>query len=673
VARKPDLLAPRGLAYDGRAESWAVPSTRRLAAILFTDMVGFTTAAHRHEARALELLQEQERIVRPIVRAHGGNEVKSTGDGSLVELPSALQAVECAIEIQRRLHDRNAATDAPPIHLRIGVHVGDVESRDADIFGDAVNIAARVLSVAEPDGIALTEQVAHHLENKLELPVENLGLRGLKGVDRPIPVYRVVLPWSAPAQLAPPAVLPRLAVLPLRNISPDPRDAYFADGLTEELISVLGQVRELRVIARSSVARFGSGDRAVATIGQELGASAVLEGSVRKAGERLRISLQLVDVATQEGLWTQTFDRRLDDVFAVQAEVGERTAAALRIRMFGASKAALHRLPTANLEAYGLYLQGLHLTRTLKTGDATRAADLFRRAIEADPSFASAYAHLAHRLLGFIGDTRPAREVIPEVRPIVEKAVSLDPESPEAHSARGNLAMQGDLDWAIAEAEFRRALELNPSDFDSRSWYALLLRALQRYSDAEEQARMLLELDPLSPSGPTLLASILRLRGSLEESLAVARTRLRLLLGPSEYHMNMAYTYFYGARTEEARHELAQIPDPGPGHRGTDHAILLARLGDSSEARSQLEAAEALSRTAYVPTLQLVILAAATGDRERAIAYLQQDWEAGDRGLWFVYQGLGFDPIRSDPRFVRMLERMRLPTSAPFYRDGRVS
>ena len=649
-----------------------MPSTRRLTAIMFTDMVEFTAAAHRHEASALELLQEQERIVRPIVQAHRGREVKSTGDGFLVELPSALKAVECALEIQTRLHDRNAARDVRPIHLRIAVHVGDVESRDGDLFGDTVNIAARVLSVAEPDGIALTEQAVLLLQHRLSVPLESLGRRGLKGVDQPLPVYRVVLPWSGPTPPAPPEAFPRVAVLPLRNISPDPNDAYFADGLTEELVSVLGQVRGLRVIARSSVARLRTGDRPLPEVGRELGASAVLEGSVRKAGERLRISLQLVDVATQEGLWTQTFDRKMDDVFAVQSEVGERTAAALRVRMLGAAQAALHKPSRTNLAAYGLYLQGLHLARSLREPDQVLATDLFRRAIEADPSFASAYAHLAQRLLASIGDTRPAREIVPEVRPLVEKALLLDPESPEAHSAKGNLAMQGDLDWASAEAEFRRALELNPSDFEPRLWYAMLLRALQRYSEAEEQIRIVLELDPLNPSGPGFLASILRLQGNLEEAVRVAGTLLRPLVEPPDYHLHVAYTYLYGGQTEAARSELDQVRGPGPATRELDRAVLLARLGDPGEARIGLEAAEVASRTRYLSMLNLAVLAAATGDRERAIALIERDWTDGDRGLWYVYQGLGFDPVRSDPRFIRILERMRLPTSAPFYRHGRV-
>ena len=640
---------------------------------MFTDMVGFTSAAQRHEARALDLLKEQEEIVRPIVKDHRGREIKSTGDGFLIEFSSGLQAAECAIEIQARLHDRNSTPELAPIRLRIGIHVGEVEERDADIFGDAVNLAARVLSVAEPEGIAMTEQVAHLLKNRLSYPVESLGAKGLKGVDHPVPVLRIVLPWSSPLQAAEERTYPRVAILPLRNISPDSKDEYFADGLTEELISTLGQVRELRVIARSSVARLHATGRPLPEIGRELGASAVLEGSVRKAGDRLRISLQLVDVTSQENLWTQTFDRRLDDVFAVQAEVGERTAAALRVRMFGTRQAALHKPPTTNLAAYGLYLQGIHLSRSHREEDGTATMDLFRRAIEMDPEFSAAYSHLANRLLGSIGEYAPIQQILPKVRPLVEKALLLDPESPEAHTARGNLAMQGDLDWAIAEAEFRRALTLNPSDHEPRLWYSILLRALQRYSDAEEQTRVSMELDPLGVSSPAMLTSILRLAGNFEEAERVTRSRLRSLLDPAEYHITLAYTLVYSGQIEEARKEYEQAFAPDNKGVSFDRVVLLARLGEPAGARSLLEGQAKLAEEQYVPLIRLAALAAAVGDKDRAMAYLERDWNEGDRGLWFNYQGIAFDPLRSDARFLRMLERMRLPTSAPFYRHGRVT
>ena len=649
-----------------------MPGVRRLAAIMFTDMVGFTSAAQRHEAQALELLREQERIVRAVVHEHQGQEIKSTGDGLLIEFASGLRAAECAIEVLTQLHARNAVPDRVPIRLRIGIHIGDVEVRDSDIFGDAVNIAARVLSVAEPEGIAVTEQVAQLLKNRLSYPVESLGAKGLKGVDHPVPVFRIVLPWSPPLQLVEERAYPRVAILPLRSISPDSNDEYFADGLTEELISKLGQIRELRVIARSSAARFRSTDRPLSDIGRELGASAVLQGSVRKAGDRLRISLQLVDVTSQENLWTQTFDRTLDDVFAVQSEVGERTAAALRVRVLAGPHPALHKPPTTNLAAYGLYLQGLHLARSRRVGDNLQVMDLYRRAIELDPEFSLVHSHLAVRLLGAIGETEPIQQVLPRVVPLVERALLLDPESPDAHAAKGILAMQANLDWAIAEAEFRQALALNPSDPEPMLWYALLLRALQRYSDAEQQTRVYMELDPLNVGGPSLLGSILRLAGRFEEAERVARTQLKPRLDPSEFHITLAYTLVYAGRMEEARKEYDQVVAPRNHMVSLDRAVLLARLGKPEEARSLLESNENLAKEQYVPLTRLAVLAAAIGDKDRAIAYLEKDWVEGDRGLWFVYQGIGFDPVRSDPRFVRMLERMRLPTSAPFHRHGRV-
>ena len=639
---------------------------------MFTDIVGFTSAAQRHESTALDLLREEELTVRPIVDSYGGREVKSTGDGFLLEFPSALKAAECSIEIQTRLHDRNSNRDLQAIRLRIGINVGDVESRDSDIFGDAVNTAARVLAVAEPEGIALTEQAAHYLQNKLAYPLESLGTRDLKGIDRPVPVFRIVLPWSGPAQVSKGRVLPRLAVLPLRNISPDPGDEYFADGMTEELISVLGQVRELRVISRSSVARFKGQDHPIPEIGRELGASAVLEGSVRKAGSNLRISLQLVDVASQEGLWTQTFDRKLDDVFAVQAEVSERTAASLRVRLMGIEREALSRPPTASLAAYGLYLQGIHLSRSLRGEDKSKVIELFRGAIEEDPAFSAAYSQLANSLLGSIGETNPARKVLPEARLLIEKALSLDPYSCEAHTAKGNLAMQGDLNWTMAEAEFRNALEFNPSAAETRMWYTMLLRALQRYSEASEQCRTVMELDPLNGGAYGFATSLLRLVGDLDEAEQMIRNSQRSFLTPGQFHVTLAYTYSYQGRAEEARKEL----DEGErlGGMSVDVAVLRARLGDQSDARSTLEKAEEKQASGlYESILNMALLAAATGDADKAMNYLEKEWSEGDRGLWYTYQGAGFDPIRQDPRFVRMLERYGLPISAPFFRWGRAN
>jgi class 3 adenylate cyclase len=246
---------------------------RRLAAIMFTDLVGFTASAQADEAVALGRVQEQASIVRPLFAKFDGREVKSTGDGFLVEFGSALKAMECAVEIQRQLQKRNARTSSSPILLRIGIHVGDVEEIDGDILGDAVNVAARILPISDPGGICLSEQIVPHVRSKLPLKLERLAPRRLKGVKDPFVVYRAVLPGVARVPPAERSPLPRLAVLPLSNISRDPKDEYFADGLTEELISVLSRIRGLRVIARTSVAQYKGTAKPVAQIGAELGVS----------------------------------------------------------------------------------------------------------------------------------------------------------------------------------------------------------------------------------------------------------------------------------------------------------------------------------------------------------------------------------------------------------------
>jgi adenylate cyclase len=342
-----------------------VASQRRLVVIMFTDMVGFTARAQADEAAALGLRQEQEELIRPVLASHQGHEVKSTGDGLLVEFGSALKAIECAIGIQRRLHERNAKGGATRIDLRIGIHLGDVEQHGGDIFGDAVNIASRIEAIAEPGGICLSSAVYEQVRNKIPDTLVKLPPRSMKGVQRPMDLYRVVLPWTVREPLSASPGPARLAVLPFSNISPDPSDEYFADGLTEELITVLSQLKELRVIARTSVMPYKSTSKGIAQIGAELGVATVLEGSVRKAGDQLRITVQLIDVATQEHTWANTFDRKLDKIFAVQSEIAKLIAKQLKVNVRAAEQARLEARPPIRPDSYLAYLKGRSLMRSM--------------------------------------------------------------------------------------------------------------------------------------------------------------------------------------------------------------------------------------------------------------------------------------------------------------------
>jgi adenylate cyclase len=259
---------------------------------MFTDIVGFTTLAQRNEGGSLKLLDRHNRLLRPIFPRFHGREVKAIGDSFLVEFKSALDATNCAIEIQRLLNEEGLSVpEDSRVRVRIGIHVGDVVHKAGDILGDSVNIASRIEPLAEPGGICITEPVFSQIHNKIPNAMEKLEPKTLKNVDFPIGIYRIVLPWMVREPRSRISGPVRLAVLPLSNISPDPKDEFFADGLTDELITVLSQLRELRVIARTSVTPYKSASKGVSQIGAELGVSALLEGTVRRSGEDLRITV----------------------------------------------------------------------------------------------------------------------------------------------------------------------------------------------------------------------------------------------------------------------------------------------------------------------------------------------------------------------------------------------
>ncbi len=369
---------------------------------MFTDMVGSTALAQTNETEALRLRDEQEAIVRPLFATHQGRAIKSMGDGFLAEFDSALRAVECAIDIQQRLHERNARPGLSPIQLRIGIHLGDVEARGADIFGDSVNVASRIEPLAEPGGICVTEPVFGQVRNKIPNRLEKLAPQVLRNVRFPVEVYRVILFREAAVSPAANLGPTGLAVLPFTNISPDVKDEYFADGLTEELITVLSQLRGLRVIARTSVMPYRAPSKGVTQIGAELGVSWVLEGSVRKAGNRLRITAQLIDVASQGHVWANSYDRELDDVFALQSEMAKQVAEALKLKLLSRDEARLDQRSPPRPESYLEYLQGRTSLRGFTETEMRAAKEHFERAIALDGRNAAAHAGLAdlHRLLG---------------------------------------------------------------------------------------------------------------------------------------------------------------------------------------------------------------------------------------------------------------------------------
>ncbi|HVH14932.1 MAG TPA: adenylate/guanylate cyclase domain-containing protein [Candidatus Angelobacter sp.] len=333
---------------------------RRLAAIMYTDMVGYTALGQIDESLSLALLEEQRKLLRPLFVRHNGHVIKTIGDAFLVEFSSALEAVRCAYDAQRSSREFNISQPADRrIRLRIGLHIGDVVESQGDIAGDAVNVAARIQGVAEEGGVCVTRQVFDQVHDKFELPLKSVGTRSLKNVTSPLEMFKMVMPWEKESSFSQARLdAHRVAVLPFANMSSDPNDSYFADGITEEIISTLSGVSGLSVVARTSVFGYKGTTKKVQEIGKELGAGSILEGSFRKAANRIRVTTQLIDVEKDRHVWAENYDRDLEDVFVVQTDIAERVSDKLRVKILAGEMDRIVKRPTESTKAYALYLRG---------------------------------------------------------------------------------------------------------------------------------------------------------------------------------------------------------------------------------------------------------------------------------------------------------------------------
>jgi len=454
---------------------------RRLAAIMFTDMVGFTALGQKNESLSLALVDEQRKLIRPILGRHGGGkEIKTIGDGFMVEFASALDAARCAYDIQRAVREFNfSVSDDRRIQLRVGVHLGDVIESSGDISGDAVNLASRIVTLADGGGVCLSRQVFDSIQNKIQLQLVSLGPKNLKNVNAPVEIFKMVMPWEIESTDRPMQLDPRrIAVLPFISLSPDSNDEYFADGLTEELISKLSQVGGLKVIARTSVMNYKKKEKNASVIGSELGAGTLVEGSVRKAGERIRVTVQVIDSATQVHRWSTNYDRNLDDIFAVQTDIASKVTESLPGSLPRGIAPATEG-DTQNVTAYTAYMQARQLMKESETVPGVKKAlELFKQSVETDPTFARGWVGVAScyprlHMLSAMGH-KESRDLADEA---LQKAFDISPDLPEAHALRGLFAWFDD-DFVTAEAEDRRAIDLNPNLAESYESLAFLTASM---------------------------------------------------------------------------------------------------------------------------------------------------------------------------------------------------
>jgi TolB-like protein/tetratricopeptide (TPR) repeat protein len=478
---------------------------RRLAAIVSADVAGYSRLMGRDESGTLTALKALRReAIDPKISEHSGRIVKTTGDGLLLEFASVIDAVRCVTEIQAAMGAHNA--DVPGdrrIEFRIGVNIGDVIIDGDDIFGDGVNVAARLQELATPGGICVSGRVQEDVRGKLDIAFEDVGDQSLKNIARPVRVYRVSLGGAAPAarpSLALPDK-PSVAVLPFANMSGDPEQEYFADGITEDIITALSRVPSLFVIARNSSFVYKGKAVDIRQVGRELGVRYVLEGSVRKAGQRLRITGQLVDADTGSHLWVDRFESVLEDVFDLQDRVTMAVAGAIEPSITHAEISRANRKPTENLVAYDWLLRALGEQHLFSRDSFERAIGMARHAIELDPRYAQAYAYLAHWIMVQKVNGRMEDEAVETAEGVrfAHLAVQLAPNDSLvltfAAVALGNL----NRDLANALPWLDRAIALNPNSAHAFGLGAIVRIIAGDYATAIDHADRAMRLSPFDP------------------------------------------------------------------------------------------------------------------------------------------------------------------------------
>lgn len=542
------------------------------------DVAGYSRLMGADDVGTLAALTAHRRkLVDPAVAKHSGRIVKATGDGLLVEFASVVDAVNCAVEIQRGMAERNEAVPQDRrLVFRIGLNLGDVIVQDGDLYGDGVNVAARLEALAEPGGICLSASAHEQVQDKIaDVRFEHLGEQRVKNIARPVRAYRVAL-GLAESMPSPTRALPSppsIAVLPLDNLSADSEQEYFADGLAEDLITDLSKIAGLLVIARTSTFSYKGRPVSVAQVGRELGVRYVVEGSVRKAGNRVRITAQLIDAATGAHVWADRYDRDLTDIFAVQDEVTCEIVGALRLRLTPDERRRVVSRGTDNLEAYDLFLRGRELAWLHTREAGAQGSGLLQRALDLDPTFAAAAAILGFQYMtDYVNrwSDDPDRS-LRQARELAERAVALDPSEPQAHFALGATAMwQRRHDEAIAAAE--RAVALDSNLAAGHLLLGFVLHYAGRSAESFEPLDRAMRLDPHHPGDSLYFVAQAHFAlGHYDQ--AVARLKERLAHNPTSdvTHVLLAACYGFLGRIEEAqvawRGALRGNPDYSFEHR----------------------------------------------------------------------------------------------------------
>ena len=555
---------------------------RRLAAILSADVVGYSRLMGLDEAGTLSRLNALRReLLDPAIAAHSGRIVKLMGDGALIEFASAVDAVTCAIEIQKQLREHDAGvSEADPIRFRIGINVGDIIIEGDDILGDGVNIAARIEGIAEPGGISISEDAWRQVQGKVTANFIDIGEQSLKNIARPVRVYRLDLARKAASgpeaarPLAPPSK-PSIAVLPFTNMSGDPEQEYFSDGISEDVITDLSKIAGLMVISRNSSFTYKGRPVDTRAVGRDLGVRSVLEGSVRRAGNRVRITAQLIDAASGGHLWAERYDRDLTDLFAVQDDVTRRIVEALKLTLSTAEKTRIADSGTRNIDAYDCFLRGREflLGETKNRDKFEQSITFFMRALELDSNYSRAYAGLGW---AYVYDYQnrwsdDSNISLALAKSNANQAIKSDPNEPLGRIV-ASLVATFEKDFVEAKSEADIALSLNPNSSEALASLGNICTFSGRPSEAIPLIERAMRLDPVYRQQYLHLLGVASLlAGKYENAAVLLRQRILLVPGTDFTRAVLVSTLGHLGEVDEARRVWRELKEINPQYSFSEH------------------------------------------------------------------------------------------------------
>ena len=664
--------------------------SRQLAAIMFTDIVGYTALMGKDEERAFDLLNKNRRIQKPIIEEYNGIWIKELGDGVMASFKTVSDAVNAAIKIQQ------ACNAAKEFQLRIGIHQGEVVIEENDMFGDAVNIASRIQSIASPGSIFVSEVVHHNVSNKNDIHTEFVRSENLKNVKEPVKIYRIKFDGSPPTPHRPLTSIKRkklvllllgvvitilvgylifqgskktnvpltnneiidrsIAVLPFENRSNDKEQEYFSDGLSEELINMLTKIPELKVIGRTSSFAFKGKSEDLRAIGQKLDVAHLLEGSVQKDGNKIRVTATLIRASDGQGIWNDRYDRDLSNIFKLQDEIAQTVVQQLRLKLLQFPSTNVSG--TGNVDAYNLLLQGNYFFDKLDKENVARAVDLYRQALRIDSTDARTWARLSNAVSrqawqNYI-DRRTGRD---EAKQAALKAIALNKNLAEGYMELGDGYLYDKFDWKAAEENYMKAFTLEPKN--PSILYSLggsLYFATGRWDEAIKYMKECIELDPLRPLNHLNLGNILSHAGRFEEATAYLKRSLELNPQFQRAHLYLGRNYMLAGKLDMAMNEM--LAENLEVFRSFGLGLVYHALGKTKEADDALNDFTFKFQKEW--SYLLAELHAYRGETDKALQWLETAYQRNDGWLVFLKGDPLMKNLRADPRYIAFLKKMNL-------------